>query len=215
MRTPSEWIGMDTGGVTWLDLFVLDDCDARPQDRMAAIEWIADKWFRKPIAPQRFWALGARIRTALRERAEAANTTPEAELRESVKQALLIALDDIEDIGGIFAPEPRKQLLRRLNDLVVEDLLGPNWRRAPSEEPEALLDLLSEEAGHAEVEARLTLDALERKAELSQAEAEIVMALRQDFNLTEAAEKLRIKAGAARVRWHSAKKKLRSNKTRT
>ena len=210
MRTPSEWMGMDPGGVTWLDLFVLDDPDARPQDRTAAIEWIADKWFRKPIAPQRFKPLGPRICTVLRERAEAANTTVEAELRESVKQALLIALDDIEDIGGIFAPEPRKQLLRRLNDLVVEDLLGPNWRRAPSEDAEALLDLWSEEAGHAELEAALDLDALASKSGLSEAETEVISALRQGLSLTDAAEKLGIKAGAARVRWHRAKQKLQA-----
>ena len=108
-------------------------------------------------------------------------------------------------------PPLRKQFLRRLNNLVTEDLRGSDWRHVPSQDLESLEELISEEAGHAEVEARLTLDALVSKAELSKAEAEIVTALRRDFNLTEAAEMLGIKAEAARVRWHRAKKKLRAN----
>lgn len=214
----SEWIGMDSGGVTWLDLMVFEDPCSPEADRMAAIAVLAEKWFKKPIARQRFNALAPHILAALGKRAQTSGTTPQAELKRAVMQALLIALGELEKIGGIFAPEPRKQFLRRLNDLVVEDLLGPNWRRAPSEEAyeepyedaETLQELLSEEAGYAEVEVAFDLDVLVSKAGLSKAETEMVMALRQSPSLTVAAEKLGIKLGAARVRLHRAKEKLKA-----
>ncbi len=213
---PSEWIAMDSGGVTWFDLIVFEDPCSPEADRMAAIHWLAEKWFRKPIARQRFRALAPRILAALGERAQTSEATPQAELKRAVIQALLIALGELEKIGGIFAPEPRQQFLRRLNNLVVEDLLGPKWRRAPNEvayeDAETLQELLSEEAVYAEVEveAALDLDALVSKAGLSKAETEVVMALRQSPSLTDAAEKLGIKPGTARVRWHRAKEKLKA-----
>ena len=212
---PSEWIGMDPGGVTWFDLMVFEDPCSPEADRMAAIAWLAEKWFKKPIAWQRFNALAPHILAALGKRAQTSGATPQAELKRAVIQALLIALGELEKIGGIFAPDPlREQFLRRLNDLVVEDLLGPNWRRAPSEETyedaETLQELLSEEAGYAEVEVALDLDALVSKAGLSKAETEVVMALRQNPSLTDAAKKLGIKPGTARVRRHRAKKKLKA-----
>ena len=211
---PSEWIGMDPGGVTWFDLMVFEDPCSPEADRMAAIAWLAEKWFKKPIAWQRFNALAPHILAALKGRAQTSGATPQAELKRAVIQALLIALGELDKIGGIFAPGLSKQLLRRLNDLVVEDLLGPNWRRAPSEETyedaETLQELLSEEAGYAEVEVALDLDALVSKAGLSKAETEVFMALRQGLSLTDAAEKLGIRPGAARVRWHRAKEKLKA-----
>lgn len=214
MQTPSEWIGMDPGGVTWLDLMVFEDPRLPEADRMAAIGWLTKKWFRKPIAWKRFNAISPSLLAALAERANTSGVSPRAELKCAIIQALPIALGEMEEIGGIFAPEPRKQFLSRLNDLVVEDFLGPKWRRTPNEmtyeEAETLQELLSEEAGHAEVEVRLTLDALESKAGLSEAETEVFMALRQSPSLTDAAEKLRIEPGAARARWHRANKKLKA-----
>ena len=206
----SEWIAMDPDGVTWTDLFVSEDPRFPDVDRIASIDWIAKKWFARPIAPQRFMALDQRILTALKDRAGAHGTTPEAELQQSVIQALLLALGEMEDIGDIFAPEPRKEIRKRLNRLVVEDLLAPDWEHVPSQDLESLEDLISEEATYAEVEATLELDSLIAKAPLSKAEAEIVTVLRQGFNFKEAGDYLGIKEGTARARWHRAKQKLRA-----
>ena len=131
------------------------------------VDRIARKWFRRPIAAQRFAALDQRILTALKERADAHGATQEAELKESVTQALLLALGEMEDIGGILAPGPREALHRRLNRLVADDLLGPDWRHVPSEDIENLRELeyreelkglqefLLVKAGYAETEMAL------------------------------------------------------------
>ena len=137
----SEWIAMNPDGVTWTDLIVTEDPRFPDEDRIAAIDWLFKKWFARPIAPQRFMALEQRILTALKDRAGAHETTPEAELQQSVIQALLLALGEMEDIGDIFAPEPRKEIWKRLNNLVVEDLLAPEWRHVPSEDIEHLSEL--------------------------------------------------------------------------
>jgi hypothetical protein len=66
-----------------------------------AAEWIAEKWgLHRPIAPQRWQAIGYLVTQELQVRARAHNRSTEAELRASVLAALLTAFDEV---GGILS----------------------------------------------------------------------------------------------------------------
>lgn len=197
-------VGFDPTGVTWHDLSVLENPRYPQAERVAAVEWVAKCWYGRPIAPQRWQAIGPGVRRELDARAEAHGTTPEEELKRSVVNSLLLAVDDA---GGIFNPGPRKVFHRKLNDLVTEDLLGPSWRKKAHEAIGELENVLAEQFEHG-VETAIDLDALISKAELGKREAEIVAAVRQGERLVEVADRLGIKKGTARVALHRACKKM-------
>ena len=214
---PSEWIGMDPKGVTWHDLIVLDDEKAKPADRVAAIKWIANIWFKRPIAPQRWRKVGPRASEALKSRAKANGTTREQELRLAVEQALLLALDRADSAGGIFAPGPRQKLWRGVNNLVVEELLGPGWRERPTADIDAVIDEAEEleeffaiQANQAEIEAVMDLDSRIVKAELTEMEGQVVTAIFHGFQPRDIAATLHKKPGAVRTALSRARKKLRT-----
>ncbi len=208
-------IGLNPDGVTWADLIALqarrDDSRVSRQDKNSAAAWVAAHWFKTPIAPQRWEAIGPRVREELAARAQANGTSPATELQESVVQAVLIALGDAA--GDVLTANVRGNLLSRLNDLVAEDLLGTEWRQLPPEEIEALANILIDHAAQAavvELELRLDLDALVSRANLGKREAQIVAAVREGTPLVDAAEKLGITPGAARVAVSRARKKMRA-----
>ena len=216
-RPPTPGLVGLSNVVLWHDLIVMASGPTERRwpdpERMAAVEWVADRWYRRPIAPQRWQAIGPAVRRELKERAEAQGTSPEKEFKRSVINSLLLALDEA---GGIFTPGIRKTpglrkaIIRRLNDLVVEELLGSDWRRTPPEDIGQLEDLVVEELEHLKVEAALTLETLISKANLGKREAEVIAAALQDESPAEMAAKLDIKPGTARTALHRALKKLKS-----
>jgi hypothetical protein len=116
---------------------------------------------------------------------------------------------------------------RRVNDLVTEDLLGPEWRRRPVEDrfglEQALTELFetplegeiaaqledpSATDAFCQVEEHLEIEAMISRASLGPREAEIIAGLQSGERLTEIANRLRIKPGAATVAASRAKRKL-------
>jgi hypothetical protein len=211
MTGSSGLVGLDTDGVNWADLIALDDCcPASERERIAAIEWIAGKWFSKPIAPQRWRAVAPRIKDELNNRAMANGTTPEKELKACVWQALLIAVDEV---GGVLTADFRGNVRATLNDLVVQDLLGPDWQQTPPEDIETLIEVLPDLAAQdiqAELETAIALDTVTSKARLTKHEAKVVAAVRETGSIADAGRRLGVKPAAARVAFHRAVKKLKA-----
>ena len=194
--------------VTWHDLVVLTNPRYPASEKMIAAQWVAYCWFRNPIAPQRWSAIGPAIRQEIQERAAANGTTPEMELRASVVQALFVA--EGEQPVDFVSSAPRQAFLRRLNNLVVEDLLGPDWRHRPLADIGGLEDILVEQADHAgEVEVALDLESMIARAHLGEKEAQIVRAIYEGEQPDEIAEKLGKKPGAVRTALSRARSKLR------
>src|SRR5258708_6916911 len=135
----STHVGLNAGGLTWLDLIVLErDQRGRPRDRrldnerIEAARLVIEKWkfSKRPIAPQRWRAIGGTAQRELNARAEANNSTPQRELEKCVVSALFQA---VGDAGGILTQGLKGKLRTSINELVTEDLLGPGWRRQPRE----------------------------------------------------------------------------------
>lgn len=203
--------------VVWQDFIVLEDRlhdNPRYSDKQhqEAVEYLADKWFEKPIARQRWNAFHPALRDELNARAKEFGTTWQTELKKCVVQSFLIAVDAA---GGIMTPEPRKAFLKKLNDLVTEDLLGPGWRRRHKNV--GLEDLLAEGLDNVlphlpshggEVEAKLDLEAAMAKAALTEIEVEIVEFMRRGESLADVAKNLGIREGTARQRLHRARNKM-------
>jgi DNA-directed RNA polymerase specialized sigma24 family protein len=243
-KKPSWLVGFDPGGVTWGDLITLESGQLqRPEkrspdsDRMEAAKWIADNWrLNRPIAPQRWQAIGPAVMQELVARACVHNSSPEAELANSVAGALLQSIDEL---GGILTacqsrsgqPVPFRVAVRsRVNDLVTEDLLGSNWRKYPGEEKLALEEALNRAFGESPLEGKivaqledpaaaeafrqiedcLELEAIVNQTNLGEREAEIIAGLRNGEQLTDIAERLGIKPGTANVASSRALKKLQS-----
>ena len=203
-------VGFDPTGVTWRDLDVLDNPSYPQAERVAAAEWVAECWYGRPIAPQRWQAIGDAVRRELEARAKANGTTREKELNRCVANSLLLAVDQA---GGIFTPGPRRAFHTKLNNLVTEDLLGPGWRERAHEDIAELENFLVDQFEHALlVETVVELDALMSKAKLSKRETEMFMAVLQDERPGEAAARLDITEGAARTVLSRARKKLRDAK---
>jgi hypothetical protein len=218
----SKHVGLDPGGVTWLDLIILDSGKrGRPEhvrpdkERMEAAQWIADKWrlAKRPIAPQRWQAIGGTVLAELKRRASAHGTTPERELKDCVISALI---QSIGLAGGIVTADLRCTLRTTVNDLVTEDLLGPQWWRRPAEDSvglsDAVSDLLQDEptetelvdvlederalASYRALEARLELEAMTMRAHLGPKEAEVLAAVRAGERIAEYADRVSTRPGA-------------------
>lgn len=207
MRTPSDLIGMDPTGVTWFDLVVLDDPRYRNENRVAAVRVLAKQWYRRPIAPQRWNAIEASVLEALKNRASANGTTPPHELAKSVENSLHLAIDYAD---GIFAPGPRHAFHRKLNNLVVEDLLGPKWREKPTIDIGELEEVLEEQANQAEVEAKMELEARVASTNLSSDEEQIIWAIFHGETPGDIAVRLGKTPEATRKALSRARKKLRA-----
>lgn len=97
-----------------------------------------------PLAPQRFRALSTKLMTELRERAADHDATPEYELCLCARKALKLTIEGLavpKSSFDLHDPEsPRaqayilKQIQKRINRIVTEDLLGPGWWRTDKEE---------------------------------------------------------------------------------
>jgi DNA-directed RNA polymerase specialized sigma24 family protein len=202
-------VGMDET-VVWHDLFVLIDSRYPDEERWIAAQWIAYCWFRKPIAWQRWRVIGSAVNQELAARAKANGTSSQTELRACVAQALFLAGKEPVDFAG---PGPRKAFLRRLNNLVVEDLVGPGWR----EQNRAIVDIgelegvLAEQSDLAgEVEVALDLERAINRARLGRKEAQVLKATLEGGSVDEIAAKLNMASGSVRTARSRARTKLRA-----
>lgn len=199
-------VGLDDD-ITWHDLIVLIDHRYPDSEKLMAAQWIAHCWFKKPIAPQRWQAIGPAIRRALRKRAKANGRNPQTELKASVGHAIYLASEEAVDLTELG---PRKVFRKRLNNLVAEDLLGPGWRDRPYVEIGELEEVLVAQVHFpGEVEAALELESRIAKAGLSQMEGEILKKIYQGEMPDDIAAHLGKKPGAIRTALSRARSKLR------
>lgn len=119
--------------------------------------------------------------------------------------------DDDEFEDGVlhkFVPGLRTRVLRRLNNMVVEDLLGADWRNRDKADSEGLAELLAENVELAELEAVLDLDTLMARARLSDREKVLIWDAYEGEKPHETARKLGIKPGTARTALSRARDKM-------
>lgn len=106
-----------------------------------ASDWlqpVIDDLIQRPIAPQRWRALRDSIDAALRERAAARTTSTERELRQAARAAISLVLNGLTVPARLLDPDDPKSPAARdfvltavrakVNNLVTDDLLGPEWR---------------------------------------------------------------------------------------
>jgi DNA-binding CsgD family transcriptional regulator len=121
----------------------------------------------------------------------------------------------------------RRKIRARLNALVSDDILGPGWRRTWKQSSLDETERASERdptgelrsgkrtlhQAHpnteARLEAKLSLESLLKRADLSPREKELVAEWCTVCDLTQAAQRLRIAPATARTLWMRAKKKLK------
>lgn len=88
---------------------------------------------RRPIHPKRWEVLGKAIRRELEGDAEAHRWTPDDEMDQRALTALFEAARILDGIPitapPAIEPEMIAAVLRTMNDLLTEDILGPAWRR--------------------------------------------------------------------------------------
>jgi DNA-binding CsgD family transcriptional regulator len=204
-------VGLDET-VVWHDLFVLVDSRYPQRERWVAAQWIAYSWFKKPIAPQRWRAVGPAVKRELTSRAKTNGTSPRIELQTCVAQALFLAGHEPVDFAE---PGPRQAFLRRLNDIVVEDLVGPDWRELhhPKVDIGALESVLAAQIDlPGEVEAMLELEALIAKSQLGPREAEVLSKACEGKKPAQIAMELGVTPSSVRTALSRARGKLRANR---
>jgi hypothetical protein len=129
-----------------------------------------------------------------------------------ITSAIFNALDAAGDLSITDKEAISEAIQRRVNDLLTQDILGPEWRRKSKSEP-----LTGEEEGPdlstlREVETRLDVSGLIHKAHLSDREAELMGLLRKDEDISEAARTMGIEDSTARNLKSTALKKIRELK---
>jgi DNA-binding CsgD family transcriptional regulator len=203
-------VGMDET-VVWHDLFVLIDPRYPDTERYDAARWIAYCWFKKPIAPQRWQVVGYSVKLELEARAKANRTTGQAELTASVTNALFLAGSEPVDLGE---PGPRKAFLRKLNNIVVEDLVGPGWRqRHRTVDIGEFQDVLAEKTDLlGELEVALELENRIATARLGPKEAHVVRATMEGWNASDIAASLGTTPASVRTTRSRARTKLRTSR---
>jgi GGDEF domain-containing protein len=185
------------------DLFILFSQHRTRDEKMLAAERLAREWFVRPIAPQRFARYRERLGAELRHRAQAHGTSRPRELVHCVQSALVIAAQEIAGLPAFATELHFERIRRRVNDLVMEDLLGTDWRAGADERQS------DEEGGidiplSAEVELALLAFSL-REAEL----ALIGALIEAGGDLTGAAVLLGKNPGAVRTAMHRLRKKMK------
>ena len=187
--------------------------------REGALEILVDWFFPRPVYGAR-WRL---VLKALRERAQLHGSTERDELRTAVESALAA-------IGNVESSPDRpfeRELRKRVDRAVCEDLLGPEWhrripknrRRGPLEVPlaEAAREEGSERQAGANdrrdpadaVLARQFASELIEKARLTPAESEVLAAVVEGWEPAEWAEETGRQPSTVRSLLSRARKKLR------
>lgn len=200
-------VGVDYD-VTRHDLAVLTDPHYPPSEKETAAQWIAYCWFRNPIDRQRWYDIGLDITRELCERADANDTTPQAELKACVVQALSAA--EAQEPVDLISPEPRKVFIRRLNERVVENLLGQDWRDRTTTDVTGLESVLADLAGClGDEEASLDLENIIARSRLEETEALIVRAICDGDQEEEIAAELGMTPAAVHAALSLARQKMK------
>jgi len=116
------------------DVALVTDPEYDDTVRLEALDRLADKWFKNPVHPARWWM----AEPELRVRANEHGTSMRVELRAATVQAIPLALAEVDEdtLLSEYLPRSRTALANRLMD----DLAGPEWRRR-SNGSEITLDL--------------------------------------------------------------------------
>jgi hypothetical protein len=113
-------------GTFWGDFLLLKSADVSGDEKWSAICRMQMNWFQKPVHPRR-WTC---VKPELARRALENGTSIDLELELATKQALLLAVDDIDDETPV--PDLLRRVRAALANYVTEDLAGPGWRQRAS-----------------------------------------------------------------------------------
>ena len=193
-------------GTPYGDMLILYLPEYSDKDKYEAARRLADRQFKRPIAPQRWGAgaFGKRFSQVINERAEAHGRSYSEELKWHVRSALFVTIQSIDD--RYWGEDAFKGLRRALNEAVTKDILGPDWRRKYEN-----LDNIPETGAlgdQNEIEILLTLGAIIRDAKLNDKEGILISSQFLGVPLTKIAKELELKEGTARVALHRAREKI-------
>ncbi len=197
-----------------------------PQEKLVAARRLYDNHLGHQPIHRKCWKFHyERINRALGEQAELHGTTREKEFRARAIQAIFVFA---ADIGPLTPAQSMWLLPRKLSGLLLDDLIGNEWRALETCKIEALpcelppeqerqtrpceLPVERERQTRREAQALLRLLTTERqlaRARLSRREKEVFALLCQGHALGEAAERMGIAAATARVLRARAIKKIR------
>lgn len=189
----------------------------------------------RPLSRPRWRVLSRRFNGELLRRAEAKGTSAERELHGAARQALSLAVPELEIPGRLMEEDGRmasayalRELRRRISELVTRDLLGLDWRqpgKPSSEEPASPRQRTGDIVGPSSSPfTTLTplgrfpspmddLEAAETARELLDAlsaqEREVFHLVAQGIPTEEAAAAMAASPGAARVLLHRFRGKAR------
>jgi DNA-binding CsgD family transcriptional regulator len=197
-----------------------------PQEKLVAARQLYEHHLgHRPIHPKRWQFHYHRINRVLTEQAELHGTTRKKEFQVRAIQAIFVFA---ADIGSLTPAQAMWLLPRKLSGLLLDDLIGNEWRTLETCKIEPLpcelppererqtrlceLPVERERQTRREAQALLRLLTTERqlaRARLSRREKEVFALLCQGNTLGEAAERMGIAAATARVLRARASKKIR------
>ena len=182
---------------------------AHDGSRTAMCRLVARQFFQRPIAAAR-WRF---VEPVALDRAKKNGTTLRQEVAEATCQA--IALIDLSEVHSSPADSFERIVSRRINDLVTEDFLGPEWRhrigqgkRLPREVDEADGAQATTQSDEERILNRQYGAGLIAKAMLSPREAEVLRAVAEGYRVEEWARSVGIKASGARTAYMRARRKI-------
>lgn len=188
----------------YCDLKCLISQTSSDGEKLTAASRLLDGFFQRPIARQRWdWVFPRLV-----EEAHHRNVSPEELLRLKALTALFVAAEIVTE--RVVMADSLKAVRAALNDLLTEDILGPNWRRHAKEEnleAAAGLSETSDELG--DVESRLTLQGAALAAGLCETDTALLLSVYSGLEIKTAASRLGLTETAAHTRLHRARKIIR------
>jgi hypothetical protein len=118
-----RWAQAVAEGTFLGDFATITTRDASEKDVLAAIKRMAERWFTRPLHPQRYRL----VKVELSARARANGTSKRVELEAAVKHNLFLALNDVSD--ETFTTDLLRVSRAKLANLLMEELVGPGWRQ--------------------------------------------------------------------------------------
>jgi len=190
-----------------VDLFSMVNVHTSEKERIEATDRLLSQYFRTPIHPFRWAAVGVIVIQEIRERAASHGVSFEEEYRRHVRASFHgVAMEAAGHFSFRQTREAIRSVKRALNDALTEDILGSDWRQKSRHQE--FVD--GEDGNQAPDLNEVELSLLLRSKNLTDSEVELGLLRLQGFSYTELAAQLKTTPGALRTAWHRTKKKLAS-----
>jgi len=160
----------------------------------------------KPIQNKRWLAIGKKLYKKIQERASEWGVSYDKALQVIANLAFSSVLKEIEKEQALTPSELRRELKKRMNKIVTQDLLGMDWQKKEKEEQKALikyyLNNKKKYTSIEDIENKLFCEELLKKLKnrLSPRENEVLELHLQDYKEKVIAKKLNI--NPATVSYH-------------